>query len=376
MAEALTDDPKAKAGKGAATDWVAAFAHGDGITAEATNTAHGAAAVMLKSDPYEYETEEERAKREHQQAEAMAGAVTNFRNAMYSLGSYNISYEEASNSLRGMEEDIDSSMEVERYFAEQTRNNVAYKADGTAMTRAEITAYESTISQCTPLSTEEEAARSAANAARLEANAAALKAEIARFNSGEITDISALSAVSQATIIEDRVKSDLAAGKSVNIADVPEALRTNAVNTIIAHHDTALLQQAVEAQGMDFKKWTNGEYSFSSDPAMQAQVATALETHQGLITNMREQIYRDAGLPMPSNAAPAVTVPAPLMLGALQNAAPIVLDNTPAPISSVGAFQRAATGNSPDTSQPDSPQLRTPEPAAQHQQMRLGGSMP
>ena len=332
MAEALTDDKNAKKVPAGATDWAAAFAHGDLITADATNTAHGAAAaVMLKSDPYEYETEEERAKREHKQAEAMAGAVTSFRNAMYSFGNYNISFADASASLRAMEDDIDSSMEVSRYFAKQTQENVAYNPDGTPMTRAQITAYENSIGACTILSTQDEATKSAADIAAQEAQAEALKAEIARFNRGEITDIGALSNTAQAAIMEDRIKAQLAAGETVNLRDVPEHLRANAIDLILSHEDESIMARALQTEGLSVQQWKDG--ALMQDSALASRV---MDQYSEFRNARRGTLFNEAGIdPNAPAAAQAIATPQPALLGALDA------------LSSKSPFNTAATGETP-----------------------------
>lgn len=322
------DDPKARAGKGGATDWVAAFQHGDLITPEATLTAHSAAAVMLKNDPYEYETEEERARKEHEKAQAMAGAANSFRNAIYSFGNYNISFDQASASLRGMEQDIDSSMEVNRYFNEMTQKNVAYNPDGTPMTRAQITAYEDSISACTILSTQDEAAKSAADMAAQEAQAAAMKEEIARFNRGEITDINALSVTAQAAIIEDRIKAQLAAGETVNLRDVPQHLRANAIDLILSHEDEAIMTRALQTEGLTVQQWRDG--ILIENAAVGERV---MDKHSEFRDARRTALYAEAGLdPNAPAAAAAVTVPQGGLLGALNS------------LSSKSSFNSAASG--------------------------------
>lgn len=326
------DDPKSKAGKGAATDWVAAFAHGDNITAEATNTAHGAAhGMVLKTSPYEEETEEERARREHKQAEALAGAGARARNAMYSFGNYNISYEDASASLREMEEDIDSSLEVHGYFAKQAQENVAYHPDGTPMTRAEITAHENSISACTLLTTEGEAAQTVADFEAMEAQAAALKDEIARFNNGEITDINALSTTAQAAIIEDRIKAQLAAGETVDLKGVPEHLRANAIDLILSHEDESIMARALQTEGLTVQQWKDG--ALMQDPALAERV---MEQHSQIRDARRGALYNEAGIdPNAPAATQTIAVPQGSVLGAL-NA-----------LSSQSPFNAAASGATP-----------------------------
>lgn len=325
------DDPKTKAGNGGATDWKAAFTHGDLITAEAILTAHSAAeGVVTKGTPYEQETEEERARREHEKGQQMAAAVTTFRNAMYSLGNYNISYREASESLRGMEEDIDSGLEVSRYFDQQAQKNIAYNPDGTPMTRAQITAYEDSISACTMLTTTGEAQLSAASLAEQEAQAAAMKEEIARFNNGEITDINALSHNAQAVIMEDRIKAQLAAGETVNLQDVPQHLRANAIDLILSHEDESIMARALQTEGITVQQWKDG--ALMQDSAVAARV---MDQYSELRDARRGTLYNQAGIDPNAPAAQTINTPQGGVLDSL-NA-----------LSSRSPFNAAASGAAP-----------------------------